>query len=94
VRIGIEYLRIVSPFMILVAYPIVLGRVLQAAGDALAPMIMTIACLWGLQVPLAWGLARPWGTAGVWWAMTITTVVHAAVMVGWVRRGSWKHRTV
>jgi Na+-driven multidrug efflux pump len=62
----------------------------------MATMIFTLTALWGLQVPLAELLARHTQppTLGVWWAISIATVVHAALTVGWFETGRWQRQQV
>ena len=61
------------------ALGIVLGRGLNGAGDTVGPMVITIASLWGLQVPLAVRLSRAVvpPTDGVWWAISVAFVAQA-----------------
>ncbi len=96
ITIGASYLRIVSPFYLFAALGIVLGRALNGAGDSLRPMIFTIATLWGLQVPMAAGLARrpDFGLHGVWWAMAASTIVHGLLTAFWFEWGRWKELNV
>ncbi len=96
VRIGAQYLQVVSPFYIFAALGIVLGRALNGAGDSMSPMIITILSLWGLQVPLAVFLSRIWQppTHGIWWAIATAFVVQGLLVAGWFETGRWKHRKV
>ena len=96
VRIGAQYLQVVSPFYIFAALGIVLGRALNGAGDSMSPMIITILSLWGLQVPLAVFLSRIWQppTQGIWWAIVTAFVVQGLLVAGWFETGRWKHRKV
>ena len=92
VSVGAGYLRTVSPFYIVVALAIVLGRALDGAGQTLATMIFTVISLWGLQVPLAIFLSRithP-ATQGIWWAIGIAMTVHGLMVTGWFLTGRWK----
>lgn len=96
VKIGAQYLRIVSVFYVFAAIGIVLGRGLNGAGDTVGPMVITIASLWGLQVPLAAWLSRTIvpSTDGVWWAISAAFVAQALMMVAWFEFGRWKHKRV
>jgi putative MATE family efflux protein len=92
VAIGSQYLRIVSPFYLFAALGIILGRALNGAGDSLAPMIVTILALWGIQVPLAVYLSRivvP-STQGIWWAMCIASALQGMMVLFWFELGRWK----
>lgn len=92
VSIGSRYLRIVSPFYAFAGLGIVLSRGLQGAGDTLGPMVITLLSLWGLQVPLAFGLSRLLDppTDGIWWAMASAFVLQGALVTAWFQAGRWK----
>ncbi len=96
IEIGTRYLRIVSPFYVFVALGVVLGRALNGAGDSLAPMIITVATLWILQVPLAILFARIWqpATVGIWWAIVVAYVVQGILTTAWFELGRWKKKRV
>ena len=96
VRIGAQYLRIVSPFYVFAAPGVILGRALGGAGDTMAPMVFTVISLWGLQIPLALLLARHLqpATQGIWWAMVAATVLHGLLVAGWFETGRWRHARV
>jgi Na+-driven multidrug efflux pump len=96
VRVGVRYLRIVSPFYVFTAAGVVLGRALNGAGDSLSPMIITILTLWGFQVPLAILFSRYWhpATQGIWWAIVVSTVLNGILVAGWFQTGRWKKKRV
>jgi len=96
VRVGSRYLRVVSPFYVFAALGIVLSRGLQGAGDTLAPMIITIVVLWGVQVPLAILFSHLWqpATAGIWYAISAAMVIQGTIVVIWFERGKWKEKKV
>jgi putative MATE family efflux protein len=96
VRIGSRYLLIVSPFYIFAALGIVLGRALNGAGDSMAPMVITILTLWGLQVPLAIWWSRLWQTPtqGVWWAIAAAMTVNGLLVAGWFETGRWTGKRI
>jgi putative MATE family efflux protein len=96
VKIGANYLRVVSPFYVFAALAIVLGRALMGAGDTMGSMVCTVIGLWGVQVPLAIYLSRvitpP--TQGVWWAIAAAVTVHGLLITAWFETGRWKHQKV
>ena len=71
-----------------------LSRSMMGAGDTMASMILTIVCLWGIQVPLAVWLSRvirpP--TQGIWWAVAAALATHGVLTVLWFQTGRWKHK--
>jgi putative MATE family efflux protein len=93
---GSDYLRTVSPFYVFTALAIVLGRALQGAGDAVSPMVLTILCLWGLQVPLAVHFAKVIAppTQGIWWSIAAAVTVHGLLTAAWFQTGRWKTKRV
>jgi putative MATE family efflux protein len=95
-QLGSRYLIIVSPFYIMAALGIVLGRALNGAGDSMAPMICTIISLWGVQVPLAIYWAKIWVPAieGVWWAIAAAMTLHALLIAAWFETGRWQHKKI
>ena len=96
VDIGAQYLRTVSPFYVFAALGVVLGRALNGAGDSIAPMIITVLSLWGLQVPLAIVLARIWHppTDGIWWAINFAMILNGLLTAAWFEVGRWRHKRV
>lgn len=96
VHTGVDYLRLTSLFHVFAALSIILGRVLQGAGDTVGPMVTTIIGLWGLQIPLAWLMAArvtP-ATHGIWWSVAITLVANGLMVCGWFMTGRWKQKKV
>ena len=96
ISIGTDFLRTVTPFFVFVALGIVIGRALQGAGDTVSPMVLTILCLWGIQVPLALVLSRYFvpPTQGIWWGSAIAITVHGLLATAWFQTGRWKHKKV
>ncbi|MFO7534650.1 MAG: MATE family efflux transporter [Kiritimatiellia bacterium] len=96
VAVGAEYLRLVSPFYVFAALGIILGRSMNGAGDTVPTMIITIATLWGVQVPLAHALAAFFtpATTGVWWSIALSNTLHGLVTAAWFRLGRWKLKKI
>jgi putative MATE family efflux protein len=91
-RIGSAYLRIVSFFYLFSALGIILGRSMNGAGDTLPTMLITLLTLWGVQVPLAWGLARLMTppSEGVWWSIAVANALNGLLITAWFQIGRWK----
>ena len=92
VAVGADYLRLVSPFYVFAAMGIILGRSINGAGDTVPTMIITIATLWGLQVPLAHYFSHIFepSTTGVWWSIAISNTLNGLMTAAWFMMGRWK----
>jgi Na+-driven multidrug efflux pump len=96
VKIGTEFLRIVAPSLIFSAGGVVLARGFDGAGNTVPAMIVNLLTLWGMEVPLAYGLSQ-WtglGITGVWVGRAIANTANGLVFAFWFRRGQWKKRQV
>ena len=90
-----DYLFILGLSQIMMAVEIVLEGSFSGAGDTVPPMIVLLPGAI-VRIPLAYYLAAEgrFGLSGVWWTLTITTLVKAAVLAFWFSRGRWKARTL
>lgn len=79
-RTGVEFLKVVSPFYLVVAVKLVTDGVLRGTGSMMAFMVATFSDLI-LRVMLAFVLAGIWGTMGVWLSWPIGWVVGTGVSV-------------
>lgn len=89
----VSYLQILALSQVLMGWEIVFEGAFTGAGDTLPPMIVSIVGSVA-RVPLAYALALwlGWGVAGVWWTITLTTIVKAFVLYFWFRAGRWKKK--
>ena len=87
------YLRIAAISTVFMGAELVLEGALGGAGAALYPMLTSTA-LTALRIPLAWWAAPIWGTAGIWWAVSLTAVARGLAMAALWRSGVWKRNTV
>ena len=88
-----RYLRIAAVAQLVVCGEVVLEGALGGAGASLAPMVASTA-LTGARIPLAQWAGPRFGTAGLWWVITVTAVGRGlAMMVLW-RLGRWKRKSV
>jgi putative MATE family efflux protein len=89
-----EYLRYVSFILGFWGIYFVAFRTLQAAGDMLTPMLISIALAFGLGAPLALYLSgRPeYGASGMWIANVAYSSVNTLLMVLWLATGRWTRR--
>jgi putative MATE family efflux protein len=96
VSIGTECLRIIAPSLVFSAVGVVLARGFDGAGDTVPAMAINLLTLWGLEVPMAYGLAR-WlgmGVTGVWWGRVAANVANGLLFAVWFRLGRWKRRKI
>jgi putative MATE family efflux protein len=90
---GASYLRIVAVAQLFMALELVLQIAMEGAGYTLPPMFIGVG-LTTLRLPLAWWLRGPLGLAGIWWAISLTSIARGLAMLGLWRRGTWRGRRV
>ena len=90
-----EYLRYVSFILGFWGVYFVAFRTLQAAGDMITPMVISIVLALGLGTPLAIYLSgRPeFGASGMWIANVVYSVANTLLMLGWLFTGRWARRS-
>jgi putative MATE family efflux protein len=96
VDIGVECMRVVAPSLIPVIVGVVLARGFDGAGDTTPAMMVNLLTLWGIEAPLAYGLAQ-WsglGVTGIWWGRAVANVANGLLFAVWFRLGRWKQREV
>ena len=96
VAFGGECVRIVAWSMIASAAGVVLARGFDGAGNTVPAMAINLLTLWGMELPLAFGLSR-WlglGATGVWWGRALANLANGLLFALWFRRGKWKERDV
>jgi putative MATE family efflux protein len=82
IRHGAEYLRIVGYFELFLGWELVLEGVYNGLGNT-RPYMWVRVPLTLSRIPLAWLLAIPlgMGAAGVWWAISLTTLLKGLVLM-------------
>lgn len=77
-------------------YAMTMMGAMQGAGDTRRPLWITVICMWGLRVPLAWLLALPlaWGPMGGWVAMSFSQLVQGVLSIIAFKKGAWKTQRV
>jgi putative MATE family efflux protein len=88
-----KYLRIVAISQLGICAEIVLEGALGGAGYTLAPMLASTGFT-ASRIPLAVWAAREYGSAGVWWTISLTALGRAAAMTAIWRSGRWKRRSI
>jgi len=95
IRIGNEYLTIVSLFYILFAMMFIFTGVMRGAGETIVPMIFTLLSLWLVRIPVAWFLSDYMGSEkGIWWSFPIGWAI--GLILSWVyySTGRWKRKVI
>ena len=92
-QIAVGYLVILGLSQFTMAVEIILEGAFSGSGDTLPPMLVILPGSVA-RVPLAWYLAfqLDWGIEGIWWTLTITTTLKAAVLAWWFKLGHWKRK--
>jgi Na+-driven multidrug efflux pump len=90
---GAKYLRIAAVSELAICAEVVLEGALGGAGHTVAPMISSTA-ITASRIPLAAWAAVRWGTAGIWWVITLTATARGVAMIVLWRRGGWKYKSV
>lgn len=89
-KTGAEFLKIVSPFYLVIMGKLIADGVIRGAGCMKQFMIATFTDLI-LRVMLSYILAVPMGTTGIWMSWPIGWSIAAVISVGFYLQGSWKH---
>ena len=94
IRIGTEYLMIVSSFYFIFSVMFSLTGVFRGAGDTLFPMFITLLTLWVIRVPLSEYLSRFYGETGIWIALPVTWAFGMTASAIYFFTGRWKRKAV
>jgi putative MATE family efflux protein len=96
VMFGTECLRVVAWPLVASAVGVVLARGFDGAGNTVPAMAINLITLWGMEVPVAYGLAH-WaglGVTGIWWGRAFANLANGLLFAFWFRRGRWKQKEV
>ncbi len=94
IKIGQDYLVIVSSFYLLFAIMFTVMGFLRGAGATLIPMINTFAALYLIRIPVAWFLSSKIGVNGIWWSEPAGWLIGMAVLILYFFSGKWKGKVV
>lgn len=95
IRVGSEYLTIVSLFYILFAIMFIFTGVMRGAGDTLIPMVISLLSLWLVRIPFAILLSNKMGSeVGIWWSFPVGWGI--GLILAWVyySTGNWKKKVI
>ncbi len=94
VKIGQDYLLIVTSFYILFSLMFSYNGLLRGAGATFVPMLTTLFTLWLVRVPLSVWLAAKFGVNGVWWALPVSWGLGCVITLLYYFTGWWKNKGV
>jgi putative MATE family efflux protein len=93
IREAASYLRIAAISQLAVSLEMVLEGALGGAGDTVPPMLASTTLSF-LRIPLAAFAATRWGSAGIWWVISLTACGRAVALVLLWRSGRWRRKSV
>lgn len=88
-RSGVQFLRIIPPFYLIISVKLVADGVLRGAGMMKEFMIATFTDLI-LRVALAFLLSGNWGYTGIWYSWPIGWSIATALSLFFYKKGPWK----
>jgi len=94
IRLGDQYLTIVSLFYITFTMMFIYNGVTRGAGDTFFPMMFSILSLWIIRIPFAWYFSGKIGVEGIWWSIPAGWVVGFALSYFYYKTGRWKNKTL
>jgi len=94
IRIGMEYLVIVSSFYVIFAIMFTINGVMRGAGDTIVPMFITLIALWGVRIPVAYFLSLKIGEQGIWWSMPLAWFIGMTLTFTYYKTNRWKKKAV
>jgi putative MATE family efflux protein len=94
IRLGDQYLTIVSTFYILFTLMFIYNGVMRGAGDTLIPMFFSLLSLWIIRIPMAWFLSGKIGATGIWWAIPAGWMIGLVLSFSYYKSGRWKKKAV
>lgn len=76
---GVDYLQIIAFSQVFMCVEIVICAIFNGFGQTKIPAVVGVTCT-GLRIPLALYLSSIYGTRGIWWALTICTILLCLVL--------------
>ncbi|MFC1719404.1 MATE family efflux transporter [Candidatus Poribacteria bacterium] len=94
IRTGVSYINVIACTFGFIGLGIIFSRAFSGAGDTISPLIITAIGFVGLRVSLSILLSSLIGLKGVWFGVTISTVVQGLMAAFWFNTGRWKSKKV
>lgn len=93
VNYGIQFMKIVSLYLVFIGITVSLTGVFRGAGDTLPPMfagLLKLCLLIVLAIIFSQKLGM--GVTGVWWAMFVSYGIETLIIAVWYATGRWRRR--
>jgi len=92
VAAGVHLLHVIAPFWAFLGGLMVIQGAFRGAGATKVALVLSILSRWIFRLPVAFVLAYAlsWGTDGLWWSISVSSVASLAVGVAWFRFGGWE----
>lgn len=94
IKIGQDYLVIVSSFYLLFAVMFTVMGFLRGAGATLVPMMTTFTALYLIRIPVAYFLSKEIGVNGIWWSEPAGWFAGMFILSIYYFSGKWKGKVV
>jgi putative MATE family efflux protein len=94
IRLGDQYLTIVSLFYICFTLMFIYAGVMRGAGDTLIPMFISLLSLWIIRLPVAWYFSERIGVTGIWWSIPAGWLIGLILSYSYYKTGRWKTKAV
>ena len=93
-RVQAEHLLHIMLWSILVfGFQAVIGGIMRASGVVLMPVAISIFCVLGVELPVAYLLNARFGLEGVWMAFPVTYLVMLGLQTAYYRL-VWRHKQI
>ncbi len=79
--------------MLVFGFQALVGGIMRASGTVLVPVLISIFCILGVELPAAWLLNARYGLQGVWMAFPVTYLSMLALQTAYYK-GVWQHRKI
>ncbi|WP_455923393.1 MATE family efflux transporter [Pseudomonas putida] len=79
--------------MLVFGFQALVGGIMRASGTVLVPVLISIFCIVGVELPAAWLLNSHFGLQGVWMAFPLTYLAMLAMQTAYYK-GVWQHRKI
>jgi putative MATE family efflux protein len=92
IKTGADCLKILAAGYVFFGIGMVITQAINGAGDTFTPTLFNLICFWGIEIPLAYYLARSLDMKqnGVFWSIIIAESILAAMAIIYFKKGRWK----